>query len=182
MKELLDTMETTAGIFQIGLADEDDTELVRSLLIEAATWMESSGIKQWNPEQFTEEVISSYFTNRDVYLLLRADDHDPAGLFTLQTSDCDYWGELNDEGYSYLHRLTVRPTYRGHALGRELIYWAAKRSRSLGRKGLRFDCWNENRKLNPYYRELGMEERGLGKLNGRQYILYEMDATVFQRV
>ncbi|WP_410768645.1 GNAT family N-acetyltransferase [Fontibacillus sp. BL9] len=182
MKESLDTIETTAGVFQIALADKNDSELVRNLLIEAANWMASSGIKQWNPEQFTEEVISSYFVNRDIYLLLRADNHEPAGLFTLQTSDPDYWGELNDEGYNYLHRLTVRPDYRGHDLGRKLIYWAAKRSRSLGRIGLRFDCWNENRKLNPYYRDLGMEEQALGELNGRQYILYEMNATVFQTV
>ncbi len=180
MRSHLDTIKTSAGTFEICLASNGDADLVRSLLTEAANWMASVGIKQWNPEQFTEQEIAGYFAKREIYLFLTPQE--PAGLFTLQVSDPDYWGPLNEEGYSYLHRLTVRPSYRGHALGREFIYWAAKRSRSLGRKGLRFDCWSENRKLNPYYRELGMETRGMGALNGREYILYEMNKTLYHKL
>lgn len=179
MRTPLEMIRTSAGEFEICLADTDDAQLVRSLLVEAANWMASVGIKQWNPEQFTEQEIASYFAKREIYLVVGP--HEPVGLFTLQLSDPDYWGPLNEEGYSYLHRLTVRPSYRGHALGRDFIYWAAKRSRKLGRKGLRFDCWSENPKLNPYYRELGMETRGRGALNGREYILYEMNSELYRK-
>lgn len=180
MRTLLDTIESSAGTFQMALAAEQDADLVRQLLTEAAEWMKSRGIRQWNPEQFTEDEIRKYFATRDIYLML--DGTEPAGMFTLQSSDPDYWGALNDARYNYLHRLTVRPSYRRHSLGREMIYWAAKHSRKAGRKGLRFDCWSENRKLNPYYAELGMEKRGIGELNGRQYILYEMNARLYQNL
>ncbi|MEF2967229.1 GNAT family N-acetyltransferase [Paenibacillus sp. M1] len=176
----LDNIETQAGVLEVYLAEQSDAELVRELLLEAANWMESVGIKQWNPGQFTGEEIASYFAKRDIYLFMGKDG--PVGLFTLQDRDPDYWGALDQAGYSYLHRLTVRPAYRGHGLGREFIYWAAKRSRELGRSGLRFDCWSENRKLNPYYEALGMEKRGVGQLNGRQYVLYEMDHQLYREL
>lgn len=171
-------LPSSAGTFEVALAEPADAETVRTLLTEAAEWMRANGIEQWSPEQFTEELIASYLAGREIFMLLM--ENEPAGLFTLQKSDPDYWGPLNDEGYSYLHRLTVRPNFRGHSLGKEMIYWAAKHSRETGRRGLRFDCWDQNRKLNPYYRELGMEEKGIGTLNGRQYILYEMNRELFQ--
>ncbi|WP_213656726.1 GNAT family N-acetyltransferase [Paenibacillus vini] len=180
MRTPLGTIMTSAGELEICLTDQDDAELVRSLLIEAANWMVSVGIRQWNPEQFTEQEIATYFAKREIYLVVGPDG--PVGMFTLQQSDPDYWGSLNEEGYSYLHRLTVTPSYRGHALGRDFIYWAARRSRELGRKGLRFDCWSENRKLNPYYSKLGMETRGKGALNGREYILYEMNSELYRKL
>ncbi|WP_334071214.1 MULTISPECIES: GNAT family N-acetyltransferase [Paenibacillus] len=171
-------LASSAGTFEVALAEPADAETVRILLTEAAEWMRANGIGQWSPEQFTEEVIASYFAGREIYMILT--ETGPAGMFTLQAGDPDYWGALNDEAYNYLHRLTVRPYFRGRALGKEMIYWAAKHSRETGRKGLRFDCWDQNRKLNPYYRELGMEEKGIGRLNGRQYILYEMNGELFQ--
>lgn len=180
MKIIQKTIESAAGTFRMAFAESQDADTVRQLLKEAAEWMKSRGIRQWNPEQFTEEEIRKYFATRDIFLML--DGPNPAGMFTLQDSDPDYWGTLNEEGFGYLHRLTVRPAYRRHKLGREMIYWAARHSREEGRKGLRFDCWSENTKLNPYYAELGMEKRGVGELNGRQYFLYEMKPELFRSI
>lgn len=176
----LDIIDSSAGSFQIGLADEREAGTVLELLLEAADWMHKSGIQQWRREQFTEEVVRSYFATREIYMLVG--EQEPVGMFTLQGSDPDYWGSLNDEDFAYLHRLIVRPAYRGQGISRDLIYWAARRSRQLGKKGLRFDCWNENRKLNPYYQELGMVQRGMNRLNGREYVLYEMDMMLFQKI
>lgn len=166
--------------FMIVLAEDKDAALIRDLLVETATWMNAAGIEQWHPQQFTEELIQRYLREREIFLCMDGDV--PAGMFTLQSSDPDYWGELNDESFHYLHRLLVRASYRGIGLSKALIYWAARYSREQGKQGLRFDCWDQNRKLNPYYESLGMVPQGKGTIGERGYILYQMAPDVYRSV
>lgn len=177
MNKLIDTLETAQGIFNVSLAGEDDLEEVRRILVEAASWMQENGVKQWNPQQFTPELIRSYYEMREIYLLHA--EGEVAAMFTLQDSDPDYWGERNVPGYSYLHRLTIRLPYRGRGLGGDLLGYAAKRSKSLQRTGLRLDCWNQNLKLNRLYQSLGFQPQGTGSLNGREFNLYQLDSDLF---
>lgn len=180
MNDIVGSIQAGNIEFSMHLAQKSDAGLIRELLIETATWMNSVGIEQWYPQQFTEELIQTYLREREVFLC--KDGTVPAGLFTLQYSDPDYWGDRNDENFGYLHRLMVRAAYRSMGLSKELIYWAARYIRSRGLKGMRFDCWDQNRKLNPYYESLGMVPQGKGQLGERSYILYEMDMSVFQKV
>lgn len=177
MNKLIDTLETAQGTFTVTLAGEDDLEEVRRMLVEAANWMQENGIKQWNPQQFSTEVIRSFYEEREIYLLHA--EGEVAAMFTLQDSDPDYWGERNVPGYSYLHRLTIRLPYRGRGLGGDLLRYAAKRSKSLQRTGLRLDCWNQNLKLNRLYQSLGFQPQGTGSLNGREFNLYQLDSDLF---
>lgn len=180
-------MNEVAGKLQAGdltltmcKAKEEDAALIKDLLVETATWMNAAGIEQWVPQQFTEQLIQTYLQEREVFLCM--DGNIEAGMFTLQSSDPDYWGELNDESFYYLHRLLVRPSYRGKGLSKELIYFAARYGRERGKAGLRFDCWDQNRKLNPYYESLGMVPQGKGTIGPRSYILYQMEADLYQRL
>ncbi|MFD1175711.1 GNAT family N-acetyltransferase [Paenibacillus puldeungensis] len=177
MSDVLDTLETSTGQFSISLARQEDLEQVRNMLVEAAMWMQTNGVKQWNPAQFTPELIQSYFDERDIYLLNTKCEL--TAMFTLQDSDPDYWGPLNAPGYSYLHRLTVRVPFRRAGLGGDIIRWAAKRSRVLQRSGIRLDCWNQNLKLNKMYQELGFQKQGVGQKDGREYNLYELERNLF---
>ncbi|WP_068785648.1 GNAT family N-acetyltransferase [Paenibacillus phocaensis] len=173
----IDKLETAQGTFTVSLAGEEDLAVVRQLLVEAANWMHENGVKQWDPQQFTPELIQSYYENREIYLLHASGE--AAAMFTLQDSDPDYWGERNVPGYSYLHRLTIRLPYRGLGLGGEILRYAAKRSRALQRAGLRLDCWNQNLKLNRLYQSLGFQPQGTGNLNGREFNLYQLDADLY---
>ncbi|MGZ7441588.1 GNAT family N-acetyltransferase [Paenibacillus sp. TH7-28] len=178
MVDILDTLNTRAGEFAVTLASPADLETVRLMLVEAANWMQTGGVKQWAPEQFTPDLIRSYYDEREIYLLIR--EGEPAAMFTLQDSDPDYWGALNIPGYSYLHRLTVRQSCRGQGLGGEMLHWAAKRSKALGRAGLRLDCWNQNVKLNRLYQELGFRLQGSGRKDGgREFNLYQLDQAIY---
>ncbi|MGG6311101.1 GNAT family N-acetyltransferase [Paenibacillus macerans] len=177
MNKPIDTLEAAGITLTVSLAGEEDLEMIRQMLIEAADWMQENGVKQWNPQQFTPELIRSYYEERDIYLLHASGE--PAAMFTLQDSDPDYWGELNVPGYSYLHRLTIRLPYRGKGLGGRILRWAAKRSKVLGRTGLRLDCWNQNLKLNQLYQGFGFVPQGTGRLNEREFHLYQLEHSLY---
>ncbi|MNI27861.1 Acetyltransferase (GNAT) family protein [compost metagenome] len=177
MYHYLDQISCEAGLFHIRQANLDDLELVRSLLIEAATWMGTLSFQQWKPEQFTEEEVQSYFDSRDIYLL--CSNHEVIGMCTIQDDDPGYWGLLNESGYSYLHRLTLRNSYRGQNLSKEMINWAARRSKEQQRKGLRLDTAAQNAKLNSLYQKLGFEPKGSGQKGDRHYVLYEMNTDLY---
>ncbi|WP_223066222.1 GNAT family N-acetyltransferase [Paenibacillus caui] len=161
----------TGKAFRVRKAQPQDAEIIRSMLVEAAQWMIASGIRQWNPDQFTPEEVLSYFKVRSLYLAF--DGEVPAGMFTLQSTDPDYWGPLNDDGFYYLHRLTVSQPYRSQRLGAALVKWAVDKSRIDDKKGLRLDCRATNDKLNSYYQGLGFRRVGSSELNNSLYTLYQ---------
>ncbi|WP_164515123.1 GNAT family N-acetyltransferase [Paenibacillus lentus] len=173
--QFMDEIHTPYGSFAIVSAIPSHKVIVREMLIEAAEWMAGIGVQQWIPQQFTIEEINRYFAEREIYLLIR--EEQPVGMFTLQTSDPEYWGALNEEGFSYLHRLTVRSSWRGKQLGSAMIEWAAKRTKQLNRGVLRLDCWDGNEKLNRMYESIGFVRKGSGEKQGRGYNLYEMNIT-----
>lgn len=144
--------------FKIREAGLPDALLIRDMLIEAAEWMVSNGISQWRPEQFTADEVASYFSSRRLFIAFQAEE--AAGLFTLQTSDPSYWGELNVEGYYYLHRLTVRPAFRSLGLGGAMLEYARQVSIRDNMKGLRLDCRALNDKLTAYYEASGFQKVG----------------------
>lgn len=179
MKQPMDAVETAQGTLTVTLAGENDLDEARQLLVEAANWMQENGVKQWNPQQFTPELIRSYYEEREIYMLHASGE--TVAMFTLQDSDPDYWGDRNIPGYSYLHRLTIRLPYRGRGMGGDILRYAAKRSKALQRTGLRLDCWNQNLKLNRLYQSLGFQPQGTGSLNGREFNLYQLDSSLYQQ-
>ncbi|MFF2911314.1 GNAT family N-acetyltransferase [Paenibacillus sp. NPDC057934] len=150
----------------------DRTEDILRMLKAAAQWMVDNGIRQWSPDQFTAKEIAGYFDEREVYLAL--DGETPVGLFTLQFSDPQYWGNKNNDAFAYLHRLTVAGPYRGSGLGEQMIMFAAKQALRLGHKGLRLDTVAHNVKLNRYYQSLGFRYQGTNDAGGGRLVnLYQ---------
>lgn len=152
-------------------ANQQHAEQVTSLLVNAAEWMESKGIEQWKKEMFTPELIHSYFLEREVFILYMAEQ--PAAMFTLQAGDLEYWQQLNDEGYFYLHRLTVHQDFRSVGLGAIAIQWASDYAHSSGKKGLRLDCMAHLPTLNRFYQSQDFRYMGTHEVKGRLASLYE---------
>jgi len=163
------------AVLVIREAVQNDAAVLAGMLREAAEVMVSRGVEQWKPEMFSMETILEYFDSRRVFLL--TSDGNPAGLFTLQDSDPGYWQELNDERYLYLHRLTVRPEYRGFDYGGKMLHYAEAEAVRLGKRGLRLDCVAHLPGLNAYYQRSGFRfiaERDLRRSVGGRYVnLYE---------
>ncbi|MDO3412870.1 GNAT family N-acetyltransferase [Saccharibacillus sp. CPCC 101409] len=167
--------KTAADGLRIREASREDSEQLAGILREAAELMVQSGVEQWKPEMFTAETVEEYFHTRRVFVLEK--DGYAAGLFTLQNSDPSYWGERNDERYLYLHRLTVRPEFRGLDYGDRMLRYAEREADEQGMKGLRLDCVAHLPKLNAYYVRQGFvfaAERDLNRGVGGRYVnLYE---------
>ena len=161
----------TGSSFTIRQANLTDVESLLAMLKEAAVWMEENGITQWSPGHFKKEEVESYFGYRTVYMVL--DEEVPAGMFTLQDTDPDYWKSSNEQGYYYLHRLTVRGPYRSQKLGSALLDWVSEKCKLDQMKGLRLDCRASNEKLNEYYQKLGFVYKGVAEKGGSDFCLYE---------
>lgn len=159
-------------MINIVLGDRSRAGEMLLLLKDAANWMQSNGIQQWTPDQFHEADVISYFEDREVYQVLK--EEELMGFFTLQFSDPQYWGSLNDDSYAYLHRLTVAMPYRGTGLGKRMIDKAAVAANTKGCKGLRLDTVANNTRLNGYYQSLGFQYMGTNDMGGGRLVnLYE---------
>ncbi|OWA37377.1 hypothetical protein B9G55_04760 [Saccharibacillus sp. O16] len=152
-----------------------DARMLADMMREAAVVMVEKGIEQWKPEMFTVETVQTYFDTRQIFMLMVADH--PAGLFTLQESDPAYWAERNDDRYLYLHRLTVRPVYRGRDYGGLMLRFAEEEAMRRGKRGLRLDCVAHLPSLNRFYVRSGFElvaKQDLKREIGGRYVhLYE---------
>ncbi len=78
----------------------------------------------------------------------------PAGTFILQWSDPFWWGDRPPDA-GYVHKLAIRPAYKGRGLGIEMLRWAEAKARSEGKKFLRLNCIAEDRGIRDYYEKAG---------------------------
>ncbi|MBY9082080.1 GNAT family N-acetyltransferase [Paenibacillus sp. HN-1] len=165
-------IETSIGHLAVRRVQEDQTEAAVKLLRDAAGWMQTTGLTQWNPDQFTDGEVRRYFTEREVYMAFK--DDIPAAVFTLQFGDPQYWGGRNDDRYAYLHRLAVALPFRGSGIGGELLKYAAVNAKACGHQGLRLDTIEYNVKLNRYYQTQGFRYMGTNDAGGGRLVnLYE---------
>ncbi|WP_052098514.1 GNAT family N-acetyltransferase [Paenibacillus stellifer] len=163
---------TSIGSLTVRRVQENQTEAAVKLLRDAAGWMQTTGLTQWNPEQFTDGEVRRYFTEREVYMAFK--DDIPAAVFTLQFGDPQYWGSQSDDRYAYLHRLAVALPFRGSGIGGELLKYAAVNAKSCGHRGLRLDTIEYNVKLNRYYQTQGFRYMGTNDAGGGRLVnLYE---------
>lgn len=166
-----DVMEdaTLAARIEVRRAGSPELGVVVSILDEAAEWLVSRGIEQWEPGSFAGR-IAERIERGEMYL---AEMHgQPFGTFALQWSDEETWGDVPDDA-GYVHGLAIRREYAGRGLGRALLRWAENQVASSGGEYLRLDCAAENRALNEYYERAGFEHRGRVVVRGLEVSLYE---------
>ncbi|WP_036717241.1 GNAT family N-acetyltransferase [Paenibacillus sp. JCM 10914] len=168
---VLETLATEQGEFTLGLARNEHADIMLSMLIETAEVMEQQGLKQWKPSIFSIELMQQYLAERKVFLLMA--EHEAVGMFTLQAGDPAYWGERDDASFGYLHRLTVRPKYRGLNLGTKMLYFAESYLRGEGMTGFRLDCVSHLPSLNAFYTRQGFEFVAEQDMGGRFVNLYQ---------
>lgn len=133
-----------------------DVDLVCSILEEAAGWLAARGIRQW-PAAFPRGPAAAAIGRGEIFLAY-VDDR-PVGTVRLQAADPDVWGDRPGDAL-YVHRLAIRPIYRGGGLGRALLYWAETAAAARGKRYLRLDCMLENEGLRRYYLTAGFRECG----------------------
>ena len=128
-------------------AAPEDVELVGRILDEAETW----------PRPFPREELAER-VDRDELFVVEADG-EPAATFTLLLDDTSFWGERPPDAV-YLHKLAVRPGFRGRGLGARIVEWVERRAAEAGRAYLRLDCLRDDPRIRGWYESLGFEHRG----------------------
>src|SRR5215211_7670926 len=151
-------------------ARASDLDTVSSILEEAAQWLVSRDIDQWQPGSFSHQRIADRIERGEMYLAELGGQ--PVGTLALQWSDEEVWGSVTKDA-GYVHGIAIRRDFAGKGLGRELLRWAENRAASSGKKYLRLDCIAGNRGLNEYYERAGFNRRGRARVWGLEVNLYE---------
>jgi len=151
MEQDLDTLPQLAG--------PEDLQIILDLIGEAADWLQSRGIDQWqNPwptREERDERVRKSLCDGDTWLLW--DGPTPvATATTCRQAHPKLWKELEQaEPAIYVHRLVVGRKYAGRNIGARLLDWAATRAaREYGALWARVDVWNTNKALHAYYEQL----------------------------
>ena len=156
--------------FVVVEATSSEVGIVLEILNEAAGWLRSKGIDQWQSRYFTRSLLLEGIGRGEVYLARQ--DNRVIGTITLQWSDAMFWGDdVMDAGY--FHRLAVKRECAGNGLGRVLVEWAENRAKAAGKRFLRLNCTFGNHRLRQYYEDMGFAYRGEAKLRDLRFALYE---------
>jgi ribosomal protein S18 acetylase RimI-like enzyme len=127
-------------------AGPEDVSLVAAMLDEAGEW----------PQPFPHDELVERIERGELFVV--DFDGEPAATFTVLWDDVPFWGEQPPDA-AYLHKLAVRPSFRGRGLGAEILDWV-RRATAAGRAHLRLDCKRDNPRIRGWYERLGFEHRG----------------------
>jgi len=138
---------------EIVRADGGDIDGVLAVLEAAAEWLVTKGVVgPWRPGFFSRQAFADQIARGEVYLARLGEE--TVGTITLQWKDELFWpGASSDAGY--VHKLAVRPAYRGRGFGLQMLDWAGQTAKLAGQKFLRLNCLAGNAKLRNYYEKAG---------------------------
>jgi GNAT superfamily N-acetyltransferase len=143
----------TSSILTIRKANSDDTEQIAGVLLEAAQWLEQSGMKMWRGDELSPPRVAS---DVEAGLFYVAEcDGETAGVVKFQLEDELFWPDVPAAQSAFVHRLAVRRRFAGRGVSTALLTWAVENTRSLGRDYLRLDCEASRSKLRSFYENFG---------------------------
>jgi GNAT superfamily N-acetyltransferase len=141
-------------------ATPDDLDTLLAFRDEAAKWLASRGLDQWQEPWPTEDLMAEGMLRNigaGETFIVWDQDCTPAATITVDLwANPDLWTpEERAEPALYAHKVTVARAYAGQALGVELLDWAGTRAANSGLAWLRVDVWTTNTRLQQYYLDLG---------------------------
>jgi ribosomal protein S18 acetylase RimI-like enzyme len=153
---------------QFRRATSTDFDAVYSIVLEAATWLHSRNIPQWNwlSTDKGKTVIRRRIENAETYLVFDPANQ-PLATFTLQWEDEQIWGPRGRDGTAgYVHGLAVTRCAAGKSLGVAMMEYAASKIAQNSRRLMRLDCDARNPSLCDYYRRAGFVDAGINDAIG----------------
>jgi ribosomal protein S18 acetylase RimI-like enzyme len=145
---------------RITRATADDLDTLVAFRDQAAAWLASKGIDQWQERWPSEDLMAEGMlanTEAGETFIVWDDDHIPAATITINHhAKPELWTEQERAEHAlYAHKVTVDRAYGGHGLGAELLDWAGTRAADEGADWLRVDVWTTNERLQHYYLKQG---------------------------
>jgi GNAT superfamily N-acetyltransferase len=136
-------------------AADAELSIVADLWAEAARWLASRGIDQWQYEPHVDRIERSIAAG-ECWLAI---DERPVGTITVDgRADPEFWTPADEPDTAlYAHRMAVARSAAGAGLGAVMLDHAAGLARAAGKRWLRLDAWRDNPGLADYYRAQGFE-------------------------
>jgi GNAT superfamily N-acetyltransferase len=127
---------------RITRATADDLDTLVAFRDQAAAWLASKGIDQWQEPWPTEDLmVEGMLRNIEAgeTFIIWDDDNRPAATITINCwAKPELWTEQERaEPALYAHKVTVDRAYSGQGLGAELLDWAGTRAADEGADWLR---------------------------------------------
>ena len=161
-------LSTTLGDIQIVQAQPVDVETIRDIYEEVGQWLLSRGLRQWLPEDFSQERTLESIEHGHFYLvqIQQGTAVEAIGMLSLHWSDTFIWGNVPPDA-GYVHSLAIRRAWAGQNIGSTLLAWAGDQVLREGREYLRLDCWSDNFALCRYYERVGFTFKGFKIFQGK---------------
>jgi GNAT superfamily N-acetyltransferase len=144
---------------RITRATPDDLDTLVAFRDQAAAWLASRGIDQWQEPWPTEDLMVEGMLRNiqagETFIVW--DDDTPTATITINRwAKPELWTpEEAAEPALYAHKVTVDRAHAGQGLGAELLDWAGTRAANEDAVWLRVDVWTTNERLQHYYLEQG---------------------------
>jgi GNAT superfamily N-acetyltransferase len=145
------------GVVRPTLADEEDAESLLRLREEAAMWLTSLDVRQWEPGEVAIDEIRSQVLQGQWWVVTESDR--VRGALRVLANDPDAWGQQKDAAL-YVHGLMIARNEAGAGLGAQLLRWAEAMAIGRGAQWVRLDCVESNTRLRAYYKRQGFTEVG----------------------
>ena len=134
---------------RITRANPDDLNTLVAFRDQAAAWLASKDIDQWQAPWPTEDLmVEGMLRNIQAgeTFIVWDDDDTPAATITINRwAKPELWTEEEAaEPALYAHKITVDRAHGGQGLGAELLDWAGTRATDEGADWLRVDVWTTN--------------------------------------
>jgi GNAT superfamily N-acetyltransferase len=157
-------------------ARADEASVVAGLWTEAAAWLASRGIDQWQYEPHHDRIAASVAAGE---CWLAEWDGWVVGTITVDgRADPEFWTAADHpDAALYAHRMVVARAAAGTGLGARLLDHAGRLAAEAGKRWLRLDAWRDNPGLADYYRSQGFTEvRTVVLAHRRSGVLFQREA------
>ncbi len=133
----------------------DEFDLAHSILVDAAAWLLSKGIRQWSTKYPKELYLASQEKGWNYAL---ESDGELAAIMTLSRGAPDEWADrFGQAPVWWLSKLATAPAFRGRGLGALAVHHAIDLLSKRGAEYLYLDCVHNDGFLVDFYRRLGFE-------------------------
>jgi GNAT superfamily N-acetyltransferase len=159
-------------------ATPQDIDVVSDILIEAAAWLEQSGMPLWRQDELQPNNISAEVRS-GLFFLAECDD-EPAGTIKFQLEDTLFWPDVQQDESAFVHRLAIKRRFAGGEVSSALLLWAIARTGALGRRYLRLDYEASRPRLRALYERMGFRFHSNRQVGPYYVSRYEFDLLEIQ--
>ncbi len=135
--------------YKIVMVDLNNINKLSEILIEAAEWLISENIKNWDPNKLTADYLLQNNSIDEFFLCYK--DGEAIGCMKLQARDDMFWPDDSVGESLYIHKLAVKRKFAGQGISTFMLDWAKLQAKEKGCKYLKLDCIANRTKLCKVY-------------------------------